>query len=144
MIRKDTYKITVTRRLTLPVGDKPDHFLMLIEMDGKPLGEKVSVAGEFVSRRSVGYQDSLLGSGRLEGYVIENFREGTIFSRYEGTRDTATKTTKGTWEHYEGTGRFATFRGQGTFTVKNTDKPDEYLLDVEGEHTLWEEWSAEA
>ena len=144
MIRKDTYKIAMTRRQMLSVGDKPDHYLMLTEMEGKPLGEKVGVAGEFVSRRAVGYQDSLQGSGRLEGYVVETFREGTIFSRYEGSRDAASKTTKGTWEYYEGTGRFAAIRGQGTFTVKNTDKPNEYLLEVDGEHTLWKEWSAEA
>jgi len=144
MIRKDTYKIAVTRRQMLSVGDKPDHYLMLTEMEGKPLGEKAGVAGEFVSRRAVGYQDSLQGSGRLEGYVVETFREGTIFSRYEGSRDAASKTTKGTWEYYEGTGRFAAIRGQGTFTVKNTDKPNEYLLEVDGEHTLWKEWSAEA
>ncbi|MEJ2366329.1 MAG: hypothetical protein P8017_16960 [Deltaproteobacteria bacterium] len=92
MIRKDTYKIAMTRRQMLSVGDRPDHYLMLTEMEGKPLGEKVGVAGEFVSRRAVGYQDSLQGSGRLEGYVVETFREGTIFSRYEGSRDAASKT----------------------------------------------------
>ena len=136
MIRTDTYRVTVTRRQTLTVGDEPDHLLILTELDGKPVSQKVGAAGEFVSRRSVGYHDSLRGSGRMEGYAVEIFQEGTIFSRFIGFRDADTKTTSGTWEYYKGTGKLTTIRGQGTFKVENTEKAEEYLLNVEGEYVL--------
>ncbi len=37
MHRKATFKIYVTRRELLSVGDVPDHTLMLTEMEGEPI-----------------------------------------------------------------------------------------------------------
>jgi hypothetical protein len=136
MIRMDRYKITVTRRHTLSVGDEPDHYLILTELDGKPINHKAGIAGEFVSRRSVGYHNSRRGSGPMEGFAVEIFQEGTIFSYFKGMRDGVEKTTEGTWEYYKGTGKLTTIRGDGTFKVTSAEKAGEYMLTVEGEYAL--------
>jgi hypothetical protein len=72
----------------------------------------------------------------MEGYAVEIFQEGTIFSYFKGMRDGAEKTTTGTWEYYKGTGKLATIRGDGTFKVESTEKAGEYILTVEGEYAL--------
>ncbi|MEW6388644.1 MAG: hypothetical protein AB1491_14115 [Thermodesulfobacteriota bacterium] len=134
--RKAVYKIVVTRREMLYVGDTPDHTLMLTELEGEPVELTVGVAGEFVSRRSVGFHDRIKGSGKMEGYAISTFQYGQVYSRFEGQRDGNSKITTGTWKVYKGTGKLATLRGQGTFTVKPTEKIREFLLDMEGDYEL--------
>ena len=49
MHRKATFKIFVTRREMLYVGDTPDRSLMLTEMEGEAVDYTVGEAGEFVS-----------------------------------------------------------------------------------------------
>lgn len=136
MKRKATYLIKVTRREMLHVGDEFDHTLMLTEMEGLPLQYDVGVAGEFVSRRSVGFHDRLKGSGPMLGYAVTQFQEGAVYSRYEGNRDAKTKLTTGTWKTYKGTGRLKNLKGQGTFTVKPGEQKDEFILEIEGEYEL--------
>lgn len=134
--RKAVYKIFVTRRESMYVGDMPDHSLMLTELEGEPLELKVGVAGEFISRRSVGFHDRIKGSGKMEGYAISTFEHGQVYSRFEGERDGASRITKGTWKVCKATGKVSGLTGQGTFTVKPTEKPREFILDMEGDYEL--------
>jgi len=136
MKRKASFKLRVTRREALYVHDAPDHNLMLTEMEGVPLQYEVGVAGEFVSRRSVNFHDRAQGSGPMQGYAITTYQYGSVFSRFEGKRDSKTKLTSGTWKTYKGTGKLATVKGQGSFTVKAGDTPDEFILAMEGDYEL--------
>ena len=83
--RKATYKIFVTRREYMSVGDQPDHTLMLTELEGEPIELTVGVAGEFISRRSVGFHDRIKGSGKMEGYAMSTFQHGQVYSRFEAS-----------------------------------------------------------
>jgi hypothetical protein len=134
--RKATYRITVTRRESLFVGDQPDHSLMLTELEGEPVEMQIGVAGEFISRRSVGFHDRIKGSGKMEGYAISTFTHGQVYSRFEGRREGSTKITSGTWKVQKGTGKLTGLTGQGHFTVEPTDKPREFLLKMEGDYEL--------
>ena len=136
MKRKATYKLRVTRREALYVHDEPDHALMLVEMEGEPLEYEVGVAGEFVSRRSVNFHDRTRGSGPMQGYAVTNFQYGSVYSRFEGSRDSKTKLTTGTWKTYRGTGKLAGIAGEGTFKVSAGESPTEFVLDMEGEYEL--------
>lgn len=134
--RKATYRIFVTRREMLYVGDQPDHSLMLTELEGEPIEMKIGVAGDFISRRSVGFHDRIKGSGKMEGYAISTFQHAQVYSRFEGQRDGMTKITSGTWKVYQGTGKLTGLTGQGNFTVEPTDKPREFILKMEGDYEL--------
>jgi|UniRef100_A0A7C3SID9 hypothetical protein len=134
--RKATYRIFVTRREMLYVGDQPDHSLMLTELEGEPIEMQIGVAGEFISRRSVGFHDRIKGTGKMEGYAISTFQNGQVYSRFEGHRDGLTKITSGTWKVYRGTGKLTGLTGQGTFTVEPSDKPREFILKMEGDYEL--------
>jgi hypothetical protein len=134
--RKAMYKIFVTRRESIYVGDQPDHSLMLTELEGEPIEMQIGVAGEFISRRSVGFHDRIKGSGKMEGYAISTFEYGQVYSRFEGHREGSTKITSGTWKVIKGTGKLTGLTGQGNFTVEPTDKPREFLLKMEGDYEL--------
>ena len=136
MIRKATYKLRITRRESLHVHDEYDHQLMLVEMEGTPLHYEVGVAGEFVSRRSVNFHDRIGGSGPMQGYAVTNFQYGSVYSRFEGTRDAASKLTTGTWKTYKGTGKLADIKGEGEFKVTTGDVPNEFILEMEGNYEL--------
>lgn len=136
MKRKATYRLMVTRREMLYVHDAFDHTLSLVEMEGEPIEYQVGVAGEFVSRRSVTYHDRTRGTGAMKGYAITTFMDGAIYSIFEGQRDGATKLTKGTWKVYKGTGKLASLKGSGTFTVKSGQQPREFILDLEGDYEM--------
>jgi hypothetical protein len=118
------------------VGDQPDHSLMLTELEGEPIDLKVGVAGKFISRRSVGFHDRIKGAGRMEGYAISTFEYGQVYSRFEGSRDAGSKITTGTWKVYKGTGKLAGLTGNGTFTVKPTEKARQFVLNMEGDYEL--------
>ncbi|OPX20655.1 MAG: hypothetical protein BZ151_02760 [Desulfobacca sp. 4484_104] len=136
MKRKATYKVTVTRREMLYVGDVPDHTLMLTELEGEPVEYQIGVAGEFVSRRSVGFHDRIKGSGPMQGYAITTFQEGQVYSRFDGQRDAQTKLTTGTWKTYKGVGKLKNVKGQGNFVVKPADQPGTFLLEITGDYEL--------
>ncbi len=118
------------------VGDQIDHTLMLTAMEGEPIEYEKGVAGEFVSRRSVGFHDRTKGSGPMQGYAVTTFEEGQVYNRYVGQRDAKTKVTSGTWETYKGTGKLKGITGKGTFTVTAGSKSWEYVLAVEGDYNL--------
>jgi len=134
MQRKATFKIFVTRREMLSVGDQPDHTLMLMEMEGEPVDYSPGQAGEFVSRRSVGFHDRIKGDGPMQGYAMTLYEHGAVFSRFEGIRKEGV--TKGTWKVYKGVGRLANIQGKGIFTVKFSGIPNQFILDMEGEYIL--------
>jgi hypothetical protein len=134
--RKAVYKIFVTRREMMYVNDTPDHSLMLTELEGEPVDLKIGVAGKFISRRSVGFHDRIKGAGKMEGYAISTFEHGQVYSRFEGERDGTSKITKGKWKVYRATGKLTGLTGQGVFTVKPSEKPREYILDMEGDYEL--------
>ncbi|MFC1814299.1 hypothetical protein ACFL03_16600 [Thermodesulfobacteriota bacterium] len=136
MKRKATYKLRITRRESLHVHDEPDHSLMLVEMEGVPIEYEVGVAGEFVSRRSVNFHNRIAGSGRMEGYAVTNFQDGSVYSRFEGHRDGKSKVTTGTWTTYKGTGKLAGIKGEGEFKVTTGEAPKEFILNMEGEYDL--------
>jgi len=136
MKRKATYKLRITRRESLHVHDEPDHSLILVEMEGVPIEYEVGVAGEFVSRRSVNFHDRIAGSGRMEGYAVTNFQNGSVYSRFEGYRDGKVKITTGTWKTYKGTGKLAGIKGEGEFKVTIGEAPKEFILDMEGQYEL--------
>jgi hypothetical protein len=64
------------------------------------------------------------------------FENGSVYSRFEGNRDGDTKITTGNWQTYKGTGKLATIKGEGTFTVKAGDRSGEFILDMQGEYEL--------
>jgi|UniRef100_A0A7C3UZL4 hypothetical protein len=134
MHRKATFKIFVTRREMLYVGDTPDHSLMLTEMEGEPIDYTPGEAGAFVSRRSVGFHDRTRGEGPMQGYAVTHYELGAVFSRFEGFRKEGVTT--GTWKVYKGIGKLQNLQGSGTFTVKSSGKPNEFVLDMEGEYVL--------
>ena len=134
--RHAIYRIFVTRREALYVGDTPDHALMLTELEGEPIDFKAGVAGEFISRRSVGFHDRIKGAGKMEGYAISTFQFGQVYSRFEGHRDAGNRITTGNWAVYKGTGKLASLKGKGTFTVKPTERTREFILEMEGDYTL--------
>jgi hypothetical protein len=136
MKRKAKYKIFTTQREMMYVGDQIDHTLMLTAMEGEPIEYEKGVAGEFVSRRSVGFHHRTKGSGPMQGYAVTTFEEGQVYSRYEGQRDAKTKVTSGTWKVYKGTGKLKGLSGQGTYTVAIGSKPEEYILELEGDYNL--------
>ena len=134
MHRRATFEIYVTRREMLYVGDRPEHTLMLTEMEGKALHYTPGVAGEFVSRRSVGFHDRTQGEGPMQGYAVTHYELGTVFSRFKGVRKGGVTT--GTWKVYKGIGKLQNLQGSGTFEVKSTGKPNEFILDMQGEYVL--------
>jgi hypothetical protein len=136
MQRKAKYKIYTTQREKIYVGDQIDHTLMLTAMEGEPIEYEKGVAGEFESRRSVGFHDRIKGAGPMEGYAVTTFAEGQVYTRYDGQRDAKTKVTSGTWKVYKGTGKLKGLSGQGTFTVTAGSKPEEYILEIEGDYNL--------
>ncbi len=134
MHRKATFKVFVTRREMLYVGDTPDHSLMLTEMEGEAVDYNPGEAGKFVSRRSVDFHDRTKGEGPMQGYAVTLYENGAIFSRFEGARKEGVTT--GTWKVYKGIGKLQNLHGSGTFTVKSSGKPNEFILDMQGEYTL--------
>ena len=134
MHRKVSFRIYVTRREMLAVGDGPDHTLMLTEMEGEPIEYTPGVAGEFVSRRSVGFHDRIRGEGPMQGYAATMYEHGGVFSRFEGSRRGTV--TSGTWKTYRGIGKLTGVKGNGTFTVKPSSKRGEFILEMEGEYQL--------
>jgi len=136
MKRSAKYRMWVTRREMLYVGDELDHSLMITEMEGEPIDFVAGEAGDFVARRSVNFHDRIKGSGPVQGYAITTFQNGAVYSRFEGTRDGKTKLTTGTWKTYKGTGKLKTITGQGTFNVKPGAKDREFVLEMEGDYNL--------
>jgi hypothetical protein len=134
MHRKASFKIFVTRRESLCVGDVPDHSLMLTELEGEPINYTPGVAGAFVSRRSVGFHDRTKGDGPMTGYACTIYENGVVYSKFRG--DKMGNMTKGKWEVYKGIGKLSTLKGAGTFTVNPSDKPGEFTLEMEGDYTL--------
>jgi hypothetical protein len=134
MQRKAKFKIYVTRREMLQVGDVPDHTLMLTELEGEPINYTPGVAGAFVYRRSVGFHDRVKGDGRMHGYATTVYENGAVYSRFTG--DKAGDMTKGKWEVDRGIGKLAGLTGAGTFVVKPGAKPGEFILEMEGEYQL--------
>lgn len=132
--RKASFKISIIRREALYVGDVPNHCLMLTEMEGEPIDYLPGVAGDFISRRSVGFHDRIKGDGPLNGYVTTIYEHGAVYSRFRGERMGAK--TKGKWEIYKGIGKLSTLKGSGTFTVTQAKKPGEFILAMEGGYTL--------
>ncbi len=51
-------------------------------------------------------------------------------------RDAGSKVTSGTWKTYKGTGKLKNISGQGTFKVTVGSKPEEYILELEGDYNL--------
>lgn len=134
--RKERYKLRINRRETLYVDDEPEHAMMMVELVGKPIEYEPGIAGEFVSRRSVTFQDLVGGTGSMQGYVMANFKHGSVYSLFKGHRDGTTKITTGTWESYKGTGKLTEIKGEGTFTVTEGERRGEYILDIEGEYQV--------
>ena len=87
MSRKDKYKLRVTRRESFNIDDEPEHSIVVVEMEGEPIDYQVGVAGEFVSRRVVTIHDRIRGWGLMEGYVMAHFDNGSVYSRFNGSRD---------------------------------------------------------
>lgn len=132
--RKDKYKLRITRREAIYVHDEPDHSLSIVEMEGVPIEHEEGVAGKFVSRRSVTFHDRIKGAGPMQGYVIAMFQYGTVYSQFEGHRDSSTKKSTGTWKTYKGTGKLSGIKGNGTFTISAGERVNEFILDMEGEY----------
>lgn len=134
MHRKASFRIFVTRREMLAVGDGPDHTLMLTEMEGEPIDYPPGEAGAFVSRRSVGFHDRKRGEGPMQGYATTFYENGGVFSRFEGERKGGV--TSGCWTTYRGIGKLSGIKGSGTFTVKPSDRHGEFILEMEGEYEI--------
>ncbi len=70
----------------------------------------------------------------MQGYATTLYEQGAVFSRFEGVRQEGV--TKGTWKVYKGLGKLAGLQGKGTFTVKFSGIPNQFILDMEGEYIL--------
>jgi hypothetical protein len=70
----------------------------------------------------------------MQGYATTLYQHGAVFSRFEGVRKEGV--TKGTWKVYRGLGRLANLQGKGTFTVKFSGIPNQFILEMEGEYIL--------
>ncbi len=134
MQRKASFKIFVTHREMLSVGDVPDHTLMLTEMEGEPINYTPGVAGNFVSRRSVGFHDRVKGDGPMSGYAVTIYENGAVYSKFSG--DKLGEATKGKWEVYKAIGKLSGLKGAGTFVVKPGARHGEFILDMDGEYQL--------
>jgi hypothetical protein len=134
MHRKAKFKVFVTRREMLAVGDVPDHSLMLTELEGHPIDYTPGVAGEFIYRRSVGFHDRIKGDGRMNGYATTVYQNGVVYSRFWG--DKLGEMTRGKWEVEKGIGKLSGLKGAGTYTVQPSDRPGEFILDMDGEYEL--------
>ena len=134
MVKKEKYKLIVTRREAFEIDDEPDHSMMIVEMEGEPIDYQVGVAGEFVSRRSVTIHDRVRGWGLMEGYVMAHFQHGAVYSRFKGSRDGLNKVTEGTWTTYRGTGKLTGTQGAGSFKLVPAEKQGEFILHMEGEY----------
>jgi hypothetical protein len=134
MHRKASFKIFITRRESLSVGDVPNHTLMLTEMEGEPINYTPGAAGAFVSRRSVGFHDRIKGDGPMTGYAITTYENGVVYSKFRGDKMGAM--TKGKWEVYKGIGKLSTLKGAGTFVVTPAEPPGDFILEMEGDYTL--------
>jgi len=134
MQRKASFKIFVTRRESLSVGDVPNHTLMLTEMEGEPIKYTPGVAGAFVSRRSVGFHDRTRGDGPMTGYACTMYEQGAVYSKFHGEKMGVM--TKGKWEVYKGIGKLSSLKGAGTFVVTPTKPPGDFILEMEGDYTL--------
>jgi hypothetical protein len=132
--RKAKFKVFVTRREMLSVGDVPDHYLMLTELEGYPIEYTPGVAGEFVYRRSVGFHDRIKGDGRMHGYACTVYENGSVYSTFDG--DKAGDMTRGKWIVQKGIGKLSGLKGAGTFIVKPSDKVGEFILEMEGEYEI--------
>ncbi len=86
MQRKASFRIFVTRRESLSVGDIPDHCMLLTEMEGEPIDYKPGVAGSFVSRRSVTFHDRTKGDGPMTGYASTIYENGAVYSKFRGDK----------------------------------------------------------
>lgn len=138
MKRKASFRLFVTSRKELFVHDVVGHTLSLVELEGEPIDYVPGAAGEFVSRRSVGFHDRKRGFGPMQGYAITHYQHGSVYSRFEGFRDGSTRVTKGTWETYKGTGELFNIRGRGSFNVQPSpeDEPGDFILEMEGDYEL--------
>ena len=136
MERKATYRLKVTRREMLYVGDVPDHTLMLTEMEGEPIEYPIGLAGDFLFRRSVTFHDRIKGTGPIQGYAITAFQHGSVYSRFEGHRDGHTKLSTGTWKTYKGAGTLSGIKGEGTFKVKPGEEAQEFVIEILGEYHI--------
>ncbi len=134
MHRKAKFKIFVTNRQMLSVGDVPDHSLMLTELEGYPVDYSPGVAGAFVYRRSVGFHDRVKGDGRMNGYATTVYENGAVYSRFWGDKNG--DMTKGKWEVDKGIGKLSGLKGAGTFVVGPSDKHNVFILEMEGEYEL--------
>jgi hypothetical protein len=136
--RKNQYLLRITRIESIHVHDTPGHAMSLVEMEGEPIGElDVGVAGEFVSRRSVTFLDRTKSRGPMIGYSMAYFRHGSVYARFEGERVSKEyEKSTGTWKTYDGTGKLAGIKGEGTFKITLAERRNEFILDFEGEYEL--------
>ncbi len=136
--RKNQYLLRITRIESIQVHDTPGHAMSLVEMEGEPIGElDVGVAGEFVSRRSVTFLDRTKSKGPMMGYSMAYFRHGSVYTCFEGQRASKEyEKSTGTWKTYDGTGKLAGIKGEGTFKITLAERRNEFLLDFEGEYEL--------
>jgi len=136
--RKNQYLLRITRIESIQVHDKPGHALSLVEMEGEPIGElDVGVAGEFLSRRSVTFLDRTKSKGPMMGYSMAYFRHGSVYTRFEGERASKEyEKSTGTWITYDGAGKLAGIKGEGTFKITLAERKYEFILDFEGEYEL--------
>ena len=114
----------------LAVGDVPDHTLMLTEMEGEPINYTPGVAGDFVSRRSVGYHDRIKGDGPMTGYATTIYENGAVYS--SGGKRAHDQGEMGSLQRHRQTGHP---QGGRHLYVKPTDKHGEFTLEMEGDYT---------
>ena len=134
MHRKASFKIFVTRREMLSVGDVPDHSLMLTEMEGEPVDYTPGVAGAFVYRRSVGFHDRAKGDGPMTGYATDRLRERRrLFQIYRGQDGRHDQGQMGGLQRHrqaERPQRRRHLHGEAH------DTPGDFILEMEGDYTL--------
>jgi len=71
------------------------------------------------------------------GYSMAYFRHGSVYTRFEGQRVSKEyEKSTGTWKTYDGTGKLAGIKGEGTFKITLAERRNEFILDFEGEYEL--------
>ncbi len=70
----------------------------------------------------------------MQGYAATIYENGAVYSRFEGARKEGDD--QGQMGGLQGHRQAAAAQGSGTFTVKTTGKPNEFMLEMEGEYVL--------
>ena len=126
------------QHLALPVGDKPDHVMMLSQ-DKCTWTKQFQLSGSTVKESTqVSSSEATGNNAKGYGFYIGITASGDkYFVRFEGTsalQNGVMVSGSGTWNFLGGTGKLANLKGKGTYTCKGSATSSS--CDVAGDYSL--------